>query len=80
MDTRYRSYHHVCPNRDWFASFEKLDGCYVVISDDCAYNIEGISTVHIKMFDGMVWIEGSEVYISTEKESYLCWCLKSIGS
>jgi len=23
--------YHVCPNMDWFSSFEKLDGCSVVI-------------------------------------------------
>ena len=23
--------YHVCPNRAWFSSFEKLDGCYTVM-------------------------------------------------
>ena len=26
--------YHVCPNRDWFSIFEKLDGCSVVMGDD----------------------------------------------
>ena len=26
--------YHVCPNRDWFSSFEKLDDCSVDITDD----------------------------------------------
>ena len=26
--------YHVCPNRAWFSSFEKLDGCYTVMGDD----------------------------------------------
>ena len=45
--------YHVCPNRDWFFSFEKLDGCSVVMGDDHPCNMEGIGTIHIKMFDGM---------------------------
>ena len=23
--------YHVCPNRAWFSTFEKLDGCYTVM-------------------------------------------------
>jgi len=34
--------YHVCPNRDWFSSFEKLDECFAVISDDRLCNVEGI--------------------------------------
>ena len=34
--------YHVCPNRAWLSSFEKLDGCYTVMGDDHPYNIEGI--------------------------------------
>jgi len=46
--------YHVCPNRDSFFSFKKVDGCYVIMSVDRPCNMEGICTVHIKMFDGMV--------------------------
>ena len=46
--------YHVCPNRDWFSSFEKLDGCYTVMGDDHPCNIEGMGTVRIKMDDGIV--------------------------
>jgi len=38
----------VCP------SFEKLDGCSVVIGDDRPCHIEGIGIVLVKIFDGMV--------------------------
>jgi len=44
----------MCPNRDWFSSFEKLDGRSVVMGDDHPYNVEGIGTICIKMFDGIV--------------------------
>jgi len=46
--------YHVCPNRDWFSSFEKLDECFAIIGDDHPCKVEGICTVRIKMFDGMV--------------------------
>ena len=39
---------------DWFSSFEKVDGCSVIMGDDRPYNMEGIRTVQIKMFDWMV--------------------------
>ena len=45
---------HVYPNRDWFSNFEKLDICSAIMDDDRPCNMKGISTVFIKMFDGMV--------------------------
>ena len=36
------------------SSFDKLDGCFVIIGDDRPCNMEGIGTVQIKMFDGIV--------------------------
>ena len=62
----------MCPNKDWFSRFEKLDGYSVVMGDDRLCNMEGISMVHIKMFDGMVQELKEVRYTSTEKESYLC--------
>ena len=52
LDTR--ATYHACPNRDWFSSFEKIDGCSIVMRDDHPCTMEVIDTVHIKMFDGMV--------------------------
>ena len=46
--------YHMYPNRDWFSSFEKLDGCFTVMGDDHSCNIEGMVTVCIKMDDGIV--------------------------
>ena len=34
--------YHMCPNREWFSSFEKLDGCSIVMGDDRPCNIEGM--------------------------------------
>jgi len=46
--------YHVCPNMDCFSNFEKLNGCFIVTGDDHPCNVEGISTVRVKMFDGIV--------------------------
>jgi len=37
-----------------FFNFEKLDGCSVIMGDDRPCNMEGIRTVQIKMFDGII--------------------------
>ena len=34
--------YHVCPNRDWFSSFKKLEGCSAIMGDDRPCNMEGI--------------------------------------
>ena len=72
--------YHVCPKRDWFSNFEKLDGCFAFMGDDHPCKVEGIGTVRIKMFDGMVRELKTVICTSTKKESYLCWCLGSIKS
>jgi len=46
--------YHVCPSRAWFSNFEKLNGCFTVMSDDHPFNVKGMGTVRIKMFDGIV--------------------------
>jgi len=46
--------YHVCPNRDWFSNFKKLEGCLVVMGDGHPCTMEGVGTIQIKMFDGMV--------------------------
>ena len=56
----------MCPNRDWYSNFEKLDGCFAVMGDDHPCNMEGIGTVRMKMFDGILReLKGSEVCTST---------------
>jgi len=46
--------YYVCPNRDWFSNFEKLDGCSVVMSNDHPCHMGGIGIILVKMFDWMV--------------------------
>ena len=49
-----RATYHLCPNKDWFSSFEKVDRCSVIMGDDRPCNMEGIGRVQIKMFDEIV--------------------------
>ena len=44
----------MCPIRDWFSNFEKLDGCFTVMNDDHPCNVEGMGIVCIKMIGGIV--------------------------
>jgi len=46
--------YHVCLNRAWFSSLEKLDGYFTVMGDDHPCNVKGMGTVRISVFDGIV--------------------------
>ncbi|KAK9140786.1 hypothetical protein Scep_010467 [Stephania cephalantha] len=44
----------MCPNRDWFFSFQALDGGTVYMGNDHAFKTKGISTIKLKVHDGTV--------------------------
>jgi len=72
--------YHGCPNREWFSNFEKLDGCSIIMGDDCPCNIQGIGTVQIKMFDGMVRELKEVRYVSQLKRNLISvGILKTLG-
>ena len=72
--------YHVCFNRDWFSSLEKLDGCSVVMGDDHPCNMKGINTVLIKMFDEMVRELREVMYIPQLKKNLIyVGALKALG-
>jgi len=54
VDVRYRNYLSCISQQGLVSIIEKLDGCSAVIGDDHPCGMKGISTIHIKMFDGMV--------------------------
>ena len=58
----------------------KLDGCSVVMDDDRPRNMEGICTVHIKMFDGMVRELKDVSYVPQLKRNLISvGALKALG-
>ena len=54
MDFGYGATYHVCPKKEWFASFEKLDEDLVSLRDGHTCQIEEIGTIRIKLFDRMI--------------------------
>ncbi|KAH9679839.1 hypothetical protein KPL71_026297 [Citrus sinensis] len=45
---------HMCPHKDFFVSFESIDGGKVLLGNNLAYKVAGIGSVRIKMYDGSV--------------------------
>ena len=54
MNFRYGVTYHVCPKKEWFASYEKLCGGLVTFGDEHICHSKGIDTIHIKLFRGMI--------------------------
>ena len=46
--------YHMCPSRDWFASYQSIDGGVVLMGNNMSCKVVGIGTVRIKMHDGIV--------------------------
>ena len=66
---------------DYFSSFEKLDGCSIIMGDDRPCNMEGIGTVHIKMYDGIMRELKEVRYVPQLKRNLISFgSLKTLGS
>ena len=51
------------------------------MGDDHPFKVEGIGTVRIKMFDGIVRELKEVRYVpQLKKKSYLNWCFENFGS
>ncbi|KAI9180602.1 hypothetical protein LWI28_006414 [Acer negundo] len=44
----------MCPNKQWFSSFQELDGGVVLMGNDNTCQTKGIGTVRLKMHDGTI--------------------------
>lgn len=67
--------YHVCPEKGWFASFEKLDSGVVLMGNDHAYWSLGIGTIRIKMHNRVIQELCVVYYVCALKKN-----LSSIGS
>ncbi|KAK2970866.1 hypothetical protein RJ640_022308 [Escallonia rubra] len=47
-------FYHMCPNRDWFATYRSFDGGKVLMGNDVACKVVGICSIQIRMHDGIV--------------------------
>jgi 5'-3' exoribonuclease 2 len=45
---------HICINRDWFITYDSVQGDSVKMGDDSSHQIIGIGSVQIKMHDGII--------------------------
>ena len=45
---------HMCPNQDWFSTYEKVSKGVVLSGNNASYRIAGIGIIKIKMYDGVV--------------------------
>ncbi|XP_028101183.1 uncharacterized protein LOC114300520 [Camellia sinensis] len=45
---------HICPNRDWFSNFEKLDSGTILMGNNTACKTIGIGSIQLKLDDGTV--------------------------
>ncbi|KAK2987349.1 hypothetical protein RJ640_023650 [Escallonia rubra] len=52
LDTGFS--YHMCPNRDWFATYRSFDGGKVFMGNDVACKMVGIGSIQIMMHDGIV--------------------------
>lgn len=63
---------HMCPNRDWFSTFEPVTGAgSVLMGDDSACKVVGIGSIQVKMFDGMIRTLSDVRYIPTMKRNLI---------
>ena len=66
--------YHMCPNRDWFATYEAVQGGTVLMGDDTPCEVAGIGTVQIKMFDGCIRTLSDVRHIPNLKRSLISLC------
>ncbi|KAK2999560.1 hypothetical protein RJ639_023203 [Escallonia herrerae] len=46
--------YHMCPNRDWFATYCSFDGGKVLMGNNVACKVVGIGSIQIRIHDGIV--------------------------
>ncbi|PSS08126.1 Endonuclease [Actinidia chinensis var. chinensis] len=63
--------YHMCPHRDWFSSFEELDGGVVLMGNDNACKTMGIGTIRLKMFSGTVKVLTDVRYVPDLKKNLI---------
>ncbi|CAL8118972.1 unnamed protein product [Prunus armeniaca] len=54
---------HICVVREWFDNYKEVSSGEVLMGDDSSCPVKGISTVRIRMFDGMIRVLGNVRYV-----------------
>lgn len=65
---------HLTPHRDRFYTYELISGGFVFMGNDHALDALGVSTVKIKLYDGIVYtVQGVWHMKDLEEESIANW-------
>ena len=62
---------HMCPNQDWFSTYETVSRCAILMGNNVSCRIAGIGTVRIKMFDGVVRTLGDVRHVPDMKKNLI---------
>ena len=46
--------HHMCPHREWFNTYEEVDGGVVSMANNNVYKVKGVGTIQIQLHDRVV--------------------------
>ena len=71
MDFRLWLYVYMTPNRDWFSTYEPMHKGVVLMSNNASCKVDGIETVRIKMFDGIVRTLGDVRCVPDLKRNFI---------
>ena len=69
-----RCTYHMCPNREWFDTYEPCDGGSVLMGNDAACKTIGMRTIKIRMADGVVRTLGGVRHIPSLKKNLTSDC------
>ena len=61
----------MCPNRDWFSTYETVSKGTVLMGNDASWKIIGVGTIRIKIFDGIVKTLGDVKHVPYLKRSLI---------
>ena len=54
---------HMCPNQNFFCTYEVVDASFVLMGDNTRYEVTSIDTIRIKMYDGVIQTLGNVRHI-----------------
>ncbi|PON40738.1 hypothetical protein TorRG33x02_339640, partial [Trema orientale] len=62
---------HMCPNKDWFSTYETVSKGIVLMGNNAPYKVASIGTVKIKMFDGVIRTLGGVRHVPDLKRNLI---------
>ena len=63
--------YHMCPNRDWFSTYESVSKGVILMGNNASCKIVGVETIKIRMFDGIVRTLGDVRHVPDLKKNLI---------